>query len=299
MASIGQSLRRSASVTRTWFSLWRADPMTRGKRMYEMYDPEKLPTDNTGYMNMGYWTEGCDSLDQAGENLAELVATEGGFTEGDRILDAGCGFGDQDFHWLRTRHPEKIVALNVTSAHVEFARARAAREGVTESLEFRRHSATELDYPDASFDRVVAMESGFHFDTRQDFFTQAFRVLRPGGVLVAVDLLPLEGFEKDAADNPTGRSMGPFPVKFPPENWHTAEVYRERLLKAGFGTASVRSIRDQVYEPWLAHMLAKVETPEFHAKFGIAAKTMARGFSKPELRESLARMDYIVAVAGK
>jgi cyclopropane fatty-acyl-phospholipid synthase-like methyltransferase len=299
MASVVRSLRRSASITQTWFSMWRADPSTRAKRMYEMYLPDKLPTDTTGYMNMGYWTDGCDSLDQAGENLAELLATEGDFTAGDRILDAGCGFGDQDFHWLRTRDPAKIVALNVTPAHVAHARARAERDGVTDRLEFRRHSATELDYPDGSFDRVVAMESGFHFDTRQDFFAQAVRVLRTGGVFTAVDLLPLQDVEGEVPDNPTGRSMGPFPVKFPPENWHPAETYREHLLKAGFATATVRSIRELVYDPWLAHMRALVETPEFRKKFGVAAKVMAREFGKPALKENLARMDYVVAVAGK
>ncbi len=291
------SLSASVRTVRTWLSVWAAGPTERSYRVYELYERDKLPTESSAYMNLGYWIDDCATLDQAGDNLAELVAQEGGFAEGQRILDAGCGFGEQDFYWLRTRSPANIVALNLTARHLDWARDRAVREGVADRLEFRRHSATALDYGDATFDRVVALESAFHFDPRQEFFAQAHRVLRPGGVLVTADLTPMPG--TGAAPAPPGGLAGPLASEIPAENWHTADVYRQRLLDAGFASARLRSIREQVYRPWAEHMVTKSRTPEFRRKFGFAANVMAKGFQRYQEGPYLDQMDYIVAVAEK
>ncbi|MCQ6245747.1 class I SAM-dependent methyltransferase [Streptomyces malaysiensis] len=117
------------------------------------------------------------TIDEASQALADLVADAGEFGPGDRILDVGFGYGDQDFRWLETCKPEKIVGVNVTQG-----------------------GATALPFPDETFDKVVALESAFHFSTRDQFFAQAFRVLRPGGLLVTADVIPFEVEEKDSAD---------------------------------------------------------------------------------------------------
>jgi ubiquinone/menaquinone biosynthesis C-methylase UbiE len=50
-----------------------------------------------------------------------------------------------------------------------------------------------MDVPDASVDRVVALECAFHFSTREEFFREAFRVLRRGGAIATADLLARPG----------------------------------------------------------------------------------------------------------
>ena len=45
-----------------------------------------------------------------------------------------------------------------------------------------------MDFPDASFDAVVCVEAAFHFPSRARFFSEAFRLLHPGGVLTMSDI---------------------------------------------------------------------------------------------------------------
>jgi ubiquinone/menaquinone biosynthesis C-methylase UbiE len=50
-------------------------------------------------------------------------------------------------------------------------------------------SATELDFPEASFDFILCVEAAFRFNTREEFLYEAKRVLKPRGRLVLSDII--------------------------------------------------------------------------------------------------------------
>jgi SAM-dependent methyltransferase len=256
-------------------------------RVYTLWDRHFFLGLRTRYLNLGYW-DGATTHDEAGDALAEQVGLAAGMAEGDTVLDVGFGFGDQDEYWLRRFRPARIIGLNVTALHVEEARRRFPDP----RLDFRLGSATDMDLPEASVDRVAALECAFHFATRQDFFREAFRVLRPGGRLATADLLSRPGRHSLASRLLARAGQALFQI--PPENWYGAGAYRRRLEAAGFESVDLRPVRNRVIVPfWEAtQRLARRPVPgrRLHPLLRLAARAPLRWFDA---------LDYVLCSAVK
>ncbi|MCF1183146.1 methyltransferase domain-containing protein [Marichromatium gracile] len=247
------------------------------------------------YLNLGYWAE-ADELDAACRALVDLVGARAGMAPGKRVLDLGFGFGEQDLQWMRTLGPESIVGLNVTGSQVALARERVAAAGESARIDLRQGSATEPGLEPGSFDIVVALECAFHFRTRERFFAEALRLLRPGGRLVLADILPLapaEGWSRRLAQRWSWREVA---TKFaiPAENAYPRAEYAERLRACGFTGVEVESIRDRVYAPLHAYLRAN---PERLSTLPPALRTAVRFGLWLEPDTVFAGLDYVLASA--
>jgi|GEM_PF-682887 len=148
------------------------------------------------WLNYGMWYEDTKTYEEACDNLALKMAVEGEFSSSDRILDVGCGMGTSTRFWMdhvykkENAFPE-ITGLNITPGHIAIARRDAEADGrYGDRIRFELGDATRLEgYKEKSFSKVAALECAFHFDTREDFIHEAFRVLEPGGVLVCADII--------------------------------------------------------------------------------------------------------------
>ncbi len=170
---------------------WLANPVhgLRTDQVYDLLGPATLTASGL-YLNLGYWRE-AEHIDGASAALARLVADTADMTSSDRVLDCGFGFADQDMLWARERSPARIIGLNITASQIARARQRVADAGLDDIVDLRNGSATHTPIEDGSIDLLIALESAFHFDTREQFFAEALRVLRPGGRLVTADILPM------------------------------------------------------------------------------------------------------------
>lgn len=194
-----------------------------------------------GYLNFGYWTKQGMTYVQAAENLVRQMCRRLGLASESALLDVGCGMGTQDTLIARDFKPKSIDALDVTWQHIERARQRAEQMGISKrALRFHHGTATKLPFADASFTHLLSIEAVEFCNTREDFFHEAFRVLKPGGVLVFSDYA-LARQSKNAADRFIIMAVRRI-WKVPAVNIYGNEVFREKLTGAGFTNIQIENV---------------------------------------------------------
>jgi len=133
---------------------------------------------------------------------------------GQSLLDAGCGFGGTLDTVNRHLSGMDLTGINIDSRQIDLCRKIQARNG--NQMRWEQADACSLPFADATFDRVLCIEAMFHFGSRRTFFAEAARVLKPGGLLVASDiLLTPSGRQLDAGDHRVRTDLlsvyGPWP----------------------------------------------------------------------------------------
>lgn len=97
---------------------------------------------------------------------------------GKRVLDVGCGIG----FWARLLIPMGVDynGIDISPRTVELARRSLALFELTGNI--REGNAEHIDFPDASFDRVISEGVIHHTPDTQACIGEIYRVLKPGGV---------------------------------------------------------------------------------------------------------------------
>lgn len=133
------------------------------------------------HVHHGLWLRGDEPREIAVAQLVARVADAAGLYPGARVCDIGCGYG-ATARMLAARWGASVIGITISPAQHAFARTEAP-VGATEP-EYRLGDWLENDFPPASFDAAIAIESSEHMPDLAAFFAQAHRTLRPGGRLV-------------------------------------------------------------------------------------------------------------------
>ena len=122
-----------------------------------------------------------------------LEPVTAGLDLGNEMLEIGPGPGAAT-RWLRHR-VRRLVALELDAD----AATRLADQLAGTNVTVQVGDATSSPFSDASFDSVGCFTMLHHVPTAQEQFTilcEAYRVLRPGGVLVGADSLASQGLHE-------------------------------------------------------------------------------------------------------
>jgi len=153
-------------------------------RVYESIGSDFFLAVAPGWLNLGLW-EGPGAEEEAEQACRRLVSTlASALPAGGVILDAGNGLGTQDRLIADTARPRRLVAVNITEWQLSAGRDQLRQAAAAPVV----GDAARLPIARQSVDGIISVEAAFHFRSRKAFFDEAYRVLRPGGVLSISDV---------------------------------------------------------------------------------------------------------------
>jgi sterol 24-C-methyltransferase len=135
------------------------------------------------------------------QNSQNFVASKLQVKDMDRVLDMGCGIGGPLRGVVRATGAN-VTGLTINKAQV--ARAREITKGLSPWMQARCHFEVQ-DYLNIkgmeleAYDAAFYMESSLHCEDRSKTFKEVYKLLKPGGRLVAMEYNLLPGWDPKSA----------------------------------------------------------------------------------------------------
>lgn len=127
------------------------------------------------------------SLGQSKRIQQQIV--ENYITTDDEVLEIGCGTGT-----LAISCAEKgasVVGFDISPQMLAVARRKVRERNLTGKVQLQEMGAIEMDkaFDNETFDKIVStlVFSEFYPDEQKYVLTQAYRILRPGGLIIIAD----------------------------------------------------------------------------------------------------------------
>ena len=197
------------------------------------------------------WGEGFLSPGGAAE-VARVL--EGSDIRGCRVLDIGAGLGAVDQLLVAAHGAGSVVGIDVDPELLRQMDERVARAGLADRIQSRLVAPGPLPFEANSFDVVFSKDSIVQIPDKAALFAEVYRVLRPGGRLLASDWL------RGGSGPYSPEMMEFFRLEGIAYNMASLEDSAAALRSAGFVDVEVRD-RNAWYLDLAERELASLEGP--------------------------------------
>ncbi|NEP11166.1 MAG: methyltransferase domain-containing protein [Symploca sp. SIO1A3] len=182
-----------------------------------------------------------------------------------RVLDLGAGYGPAARH-LAGKYGCHVTCLNISEEQNQENERRNREHGLDNLIDIVHGNFKDIPFEDGSFDLVWSQDALFHTDGQDQVLEEAYRVLKPGGQLLFMDILQADDCQDGALKDSLGR------VNILHERIGSFHSYTSKAESLGFETINVidksyqllvhyTKLRDSVIDHY--EELSKKCTPEF------------------------------------
>jgi cyclopropane-fatty-acyl-phospholipid synthase len=212
-----------------------------------------------------YFDTGEEDIDAAQEAKLDYICRKLRLKAGESLLDIGCGWGGLVLY-AAERYGVRATGITLSEPQATLARARIAEAGLTDRCHIEVQDYRDLPQG-ADFDKVVSVGMFEHVGRAKlpTYFSQAYRLTRPGGLLLNHGIVtlssrsaPLRVVEKALSPRTSFIQRYVFPDG---ELVSSAEVLRFAEA-AGFETRDVESLREHyalTLHRWVRRLEARHE----------------------------------------
>jgi ubiquinone/menaquinone biosynthesis C-methylase UbiE len=170
---------KSAAELGHWTS--ESKVMTSGEKVIGFSNVDQT-SDPQSFMRYLETASANESIQARKRRTFELLAVQAGH----RLLDVGCGLGDDVRALAQLVGPTGQV-IGIDNSEAMIAEARKRGEGVNLPVEYRIGDAHQLVFPANSFDGCRAERIFMHLESPRQALAEIVRVARPGARIVALD----------------------------------------------------------------------------------------------------------------
>ncbi len=198
-----------------------------------------------------YFASPDDTLEEAQERKLDLICRKLRLTEGERLLDIGCGWGSLLIH-AAANYGAKGVGVTLSKPQAQLARARVAEAGLEGRVEIRVQDYREI--ADGPFDKIASVGMYEHVgrDELGRYVQVVVTLLRPGGLFLNHGITRLL---------PHQPSPDPFITRyvFPDGELHPLTDIMSAMHAARLEIRDAESLREHyplTLRRWLANLVA-------------------------------------------
>jgi len=214
----------------------------------------------------GYFENGDEDIGTTQNAKLEYICRKLRLKPGERLLDIGCGRGGLVVHAAR-KYGVRALGITLSRAQMEHAQTCIHAAGLSDRCEVRL-----LDYRDlrerGAYEKIVSVGMVEHMGAANlaEYFCQAFRLLRAGGL-----------FLNSGISRPGNRRPSPEPTFtdiyiFSDGELVTIATLLDNAEQAGFEVREVESLRDH-YHLTVRHWLQRLEARAPEARQIVSDRT--------------------------
>lgn len=137
-------------------------------------------------MHHGFWDSSTTNLEEAMLNENQEIIDLAKIIKHHKVLDAGCGVGGTVIY-IAKKTEAHVTGITIVPKQIKLAKKYAKEKEVSHLTEFLLRNYTDTKFPNNSFDLIYGIESVCHAKSKLAFLKEAYRILKPGGIIIIAD----------------------------------------------------------------------------------------------------------------